>query len=53
MDMQIEANELLEAMNAEFPLQFTVVAQRLHIKKLEEKLQEAQTFQEVVKEPNG
>jgi hypothetical protein len=41
MDTQIEIdpNELLEAINAEFPKEFLIVAQRLHIKKLQEKLQ--------------
>jgi hypothetical protein len=51
--LEIDPNKLLEAINAEFPKEFMICAQRLHILKLQEKLQEAETFNEVVKEPNA
>lgn len=52
-DIELKPEELLEAINNEFPREFMICAQRLHIKKLQEKLEEAQKFNEVVKEPNG
>jgi hypothetical protein len=51
--IQVSNEEILEAMNAEFPKELMIVMQRLHIKKLQERLQEVEQFNEVVKEPNG
>jgi hypothetical protein len=53
MDMQLEANEILEALQAEFPKEFTIAVQRVHIKKLEEKLKNAEEFSLVVKEADA
>jgi hypothetical protein len=51
--VEINPNELLELINHEFPKEFMICAQKLHIQKLEEKLKDAQTFNEVVKEPDA
>jgi hypothetical protein len=51
--LEIDPNQLLEAINAEFPKEFMICAQRLHIKKLTEKLEDAEKFNEVVKEPDA
>ena len=48
--IEIKPEELLELINQEFPKEFVICAQKLHIKKLEEKLQVATQFQDVVKE---
>lgn len=53
MDMQLEANEILEVLQAEFPKEFTIAVQRVHIKKLEERLKEVQEFNQVVKEADA
>jgi len=51
--IQLSNEEILEAVNAEFPKELMIVMQRLHIKKLSEKLEEAEKFNEVVKEPDA
>ena len=39
MDLEIRSEEILEVLQAEFPKEFTIAVQRVHIKKLEERLQ--------------
>jgi hypothetical protein len=51
--IELKNEEILEAMNQEFPKELTIVIQRLHIKKLEERIREAEEFNLVVKETNG
>jgi len=38
MNFEIRPEEILEVLQAEFPKEFTIAVQRIHIKKLEERL---------------
>lgn len=52
-NFEITSDDVVAVMNVDFPKELALCVQKIHIKKLEDKIRELEEFTSVVKEPNG